>query len=87
MQNKTYFFFQLRRLVFWLSDVGNDSVSFEFHVKTWNLTNTCFPLQLPVLSAGTDRRTSRIPKMTPVHLDLPFSSSFTRGGELSWLGL
>ncbi|XP_068197560.1 myotubularin-related protein 13 isoform X2 [Antennarius striatus] len=32
------------------------------------------------LSPGSDRRTSRIPKMTPVHLDIPFSNSFTRGG-------
>lgn len=34
-----------------------------------------------VSSSGSDRRTSRIPKMAPVHLDIPFSNSFTRGGE------
>ncbi|KAG7274430.1 hypothetical protein CRUP_033586, partial [Coryphaenoides rupestris] len=32
------------------------------------------------LSPGSERRTSRIPKMGPVHLDIPFSNSFTRGG-------
>uniref|UniRef100_A0A667ZWN0 SET binding factor 2 n=1 Tax=Myripristis murdjan TaxID=586833 RepID=A0A667ZWN0_9TELE len=32
------------------------------------------------LSPASERRTSRIPKMTPVHLDIPFSNSFTRGG-------
>nr|XP_020461760.1 myotubularin-related protein 13 isoform X2 [Monopterus albus] len=32
------------------------------------------------LSPGTERRTSRMSKMAPVHLDIPFSSSFTRGG-------
>ncbi|KAM9825740.1 myotubularin-related protein 13 isoform 1-T1 [Syngnathus typhle] len=31
------------------------------------------------LSPGSERRTSRMPKMAPVHLDIPFSSSFTRG--------
>ncbi|CAL8243685.1 unnamed protein product [Lota lota] len=31
------------------------------------------------LSPGSERRTSRIPKMAPVHLDIPFSNSFTRG--------
>ncbi|XP_061884675.1 myotubularin-related protein 13 isoform X1 [Entelurus aequoreus] len=31
------------------------------------------------LSPGSERRTSRMPKMTPVHLDIPFSNSFTRG--------
>uniref|UniRef100_A0A667ZVJ6 SET binding factor 2 n=1 Tax=Myripristis murdjan TaxID=586833 RepID=A0A667ZVJ6_9TELE len=33
------------------------------------------------LSPASERRTSRIPKMTPVHLDIPFSNSFTRGGD------
>ncbi|XP_061669719.1 myotubularin-related protein 13 isoform X2 [Syngnathoides biaculeatus] len=32
------------------------------------------------LSPGSERRTSRMPKMAPVHLDIPFSNSFTRGG-------
>uniref|UniRef100_A0A8C7JIS6 SET binding factor 2 n=1 Tax=Oncorhynchus kisutch TaxID=8019 RepID=A0A8C7JIS6_ONCKI len=32
------------------------------------------------LSPGSERRTSRIPKMAPVHLDMPFSNSFARGG-------
>ncbi|XP_077374547.1 myotubularin-related protein 13 isoform X2 [Festucalex cinctus] len=32
------------------------------------------------LSPGSERRTSRIPKMAPVHLDIPFTNSFTRGG-------
>ncbi|XP_054625818.1 myotubularin-related protein 13 isoform X4 [Dunckerocampus dactyliophorus] len=31
------------------------------------------------LSPGSERRTSRMPKMAPVHLDIPFSNSFTRG--------
>lgn len=37
----------------------------------------CFP--------GSERRISRMPKMAPVHLDIPFSNSFTRGGE--WFSL
>ncbi|XP_057715822.1 myotubularin-related protein 13 isoform X2 [Corythoichthys intestinalis] len=32
------------------------------------------------LSPGSERRLSRMPKMAPVHLDIPFSNSFTRGG-------
>ncbi|XP_061102987.1 myotubularin-related protein 13 isoform X2 [Conger conger] len=32
------------------------------------------------LSPGSERRLTRIPKMTPVHLDVPFSNSFARGG-------
>ncbi|XP_077443167.1 myotubularin-related protein 13 isoform X2 [Stigmatopora argus] len=31
-------------------------------------------------SPGSERRISRMPKMAPVHLDIPFSNSFTRGG-------
>lgn len=57
----------------------------NFELKTRSLPDLAPLMQLPVLSAGTDRRTSRIPKMTPVHLDLPFSNSFTRGGESSRL--
>lgn len=30
---------------------------------------------------ATERRTSRIPKMVPVYMDISFSNSFTRGGE------
>ncbi|XP_075878493.1 myotubularin-related protein 13 isoform X2 [Nelusetta ayraudi] len=45
-----------------------------------NGNNTLSNRSLVGLSPGTDRRTSRMSKMTPVHLDLPFSSSFTRGG-------
>uniref|UniRef100_A0A3Q3GT22 SET binding factor 2 n=1 Tax=Labrus bergylta TaxID=56723 RepID=A0A3Q3GT22_9LABR len=44
-----------------------------------NGSNTLSNRSLIGLSPGSDRRTSRIPKMTPVHLDLPFSNSFTRG--------
>uniref|UniRef100_A0A671WRP9 SET binding factor 2 n=1 Tax=Sparus aurata TaxID=8175 RepID=A0A671WRP9_SPAAU len=45
-----------------------------------NGNNTLSNRSLIGLSPGSDRRTSRIPKMTPVHLDIPFSNSFTRGG-------
>ncbi|XP_034535534.1 myotubularin-related protein 13 isoform X2 [Notolabrus celidotus] len=45
-----------------------------------NGNNTLSNRSLIGLSPGSDRRTSRIPKMTPVHIDLPFSNSFTRGG-------
>ncbi|XP_035273861.1 myotubularin-related protein 13 isoform X1 [Anguilla anguilla] len=31
------------------------------------------------LSPGSERRMTRIPKVTPVHLDVPFSNSFARG--------
>ncbi|KAG7327197.1 hypothetical protein KOW79_008803 [Hemibagrus wyckioides] len=31
------------------------------------------------ISPATERRTSRMPKMVPVHLDISFSNSFTRG--------
>ncbi|KAM8762203.1 myotubularin-related protein 13 isoform 4-T4 [Acanthopagrus schlegelii] len=44
-----------------------------------NGNNTLSNRSLIGLSPGSDRRTSRIPKMTPVHLDIPFSNSFTRG--------
>ncbi|XP_047436202.1 myotubularin-related protein 13 isoform X2 [Mugil cephalus] len=45
-----------------------------------NGNNTLSNRSLIGLSPGSERRTSRIPKMAPVHLDLPFSNSFTRGG-------
>uniref|UniRef100_A0A8D3CS51 SET binding factor 2 n=1 Tax=Scophthalmus maximus TaxID=52904 RepID=A0A8D3CS51_SCOMX len=45
-----------------------------------NGTNTLSNRSLIGLSPGSERRTSRIPKMAPVHLDIPFSNSFTRGG-------
>uniref|UniRef100_A0A671MWX2 Myotubularin-related protein 13-like n=1 Tax=Sinocyclocheilus anshuiensis TaxID=1608454 RepID=A0A671MWX2_9TELE len=32
------------------------------------------------LSPASERRASRIPKMAPVHLDISFTNSFTRGG-------
>uniref|UniRef100_A0A8D3EB11 SET binding factor 2 n=1 Tax=Scophthalmus maximus TaxID=52904 RepID=A0A8D3EB11_SCOMX len=44
-----------------------------------NGTNTLSNRSLIGLSPGSERRTSRIPKMAPVHLDIPFSNSFTRG--------
>ncbi|XP_053269965.1 myotubularin-related protein 13 isoform X2 [Pleuronectes platessa] len=45
-----------------------------------NGNNTLSNRSLIGLSPGSERRTSRIPKMAPVHLDIPFSNSFTRGG-------
>uniref|UniRef100_A0A673YFN0 SET binding factor 2 n=1 Tax=Salmo trutta TaxID=8032 RepID=A0A673YFN0_SALTR len=45
-----------------------------------NGSNTLSNRSLIGLSPGSERRTSRIPKMAPVHLDMPFSSSFARGG-------
>ncbi|XP_056269616.1 myotubularin-related protein 13 [Pseudoliparis swirei] len=53
--------------------------SIPVHFKM-NGNNTASNRSLVGLSPGSDRRTSRIPKMAPVHLELPFSSSFTRGG-------
>ncbi|XP_062241080.1 myotubularin-related protein 13 isoform X1 [Platichthys flesus] len=44
-----------------------------------NGNNTLSNRSLIGLSPGSERRTSRIPKMAPVHLDIPFSNSFTRG--------
>ncbi|KAM9409168.1 LOW QUALITY PROTEIN: myotubularin-related protein 13 [Pholidichthys leucotaenia] len=45
-----------------------------------NGNNTLTNRSIIGLSPGSERRTSRIPKMAPVHLDIPFSNSFTRGG-------
>uniref|UniRef100_A0A8C7IMY7 SET binding factor 2 n=1 Tax=Oncorhynchus kisutch TaxID=8019 RepID=A0A8C7IMY7_ONCKI len=45
-----------------------------------NGSNTLSNRSLIGLSPGSERRTSRIPKMAPVHLDMPFSNSFARGG-------
>ncbi|XP_006642674.2 myotubularin-related protein 13 isoform X2 [Lepisosteus oculatus] len=45
-----------------------------------NGNNTLTNRSLIALSPGNDRRTSRIPKVAPVHLDVHFSNSFTRGG-------
>ncbi|XP_031443028.1 myotubularin-related protein 13 isoform X2 [Clupea harengus] len=45
-----------------------------------NATHTLTNRSLIGLSPASERRTSRLSKMNPVHLDLPFSSSFTRGG-------
>ncbi|TTK78895.1 Myotubularin-related protein 13 [Bagarius yarrelli] len=45
-----------------------------------NGSNTLSSRSLIGLSPATERRTSRMPKMVPVHLDLSFSNSFTRGG-------
>ncbi|CAG5856281.1 unnamed protein product [Menidia menidia] len=53
-----------------------DSIPVYFKM---NGNNTLSNRSLIGLSPGSERRTSRIPKMAPVHLDLPFSSSFTRG--------
>ncbi|XP_023996594.1 myotubularin-related protein 13 [Salvelinus sp. IW2-2015] len=50
-----------------------------------NGSNTLSNRSLIGLSPGSERRTSRIPKMAPVHLDMPFSNSFARGGV--WAGL
>ncbi|XP_030577789.1 myotubularin-related protein 13 [Archocentrus centrarchus] len=44
-----------------------------------NGNNTLTNRSLIGLSPGSERRISRIPKMAPVHLDIPFSNSFTRG--------
>ncbi|XP_071238052.1 myotubularin-related protein 13-like isoform X1 [Salvelinus alpinus] len=44
-----------------------------------NGSNTLSNRSLIGLSPGSERRTSRIPKMAPVHLDMPFSNSFARG--------
>ncbi|KAG7483368.1 hypothetical protein JOB18_046697 [Solea senegalensis] len=45
-----------------------------------NGNNTLSNRSLIGLSPGSERKTSRITKMAPVHLDIPFSNSFTRGG-------
>ncbi|KAM6980275.1 myotubularin-related protein 13 [Aplochiton taeniatus] len=44
-----------------------------------NGSNTLSNRSLVGLSPASERRTSRMPKMAPVHLDMPFSNSFTRG--------
>ncbi|KAJ8396732.1 hypothetical protein AAFF_G00015700 [Aldrovandia affinis] len=44
-----------------------------------NGSNTLTNRSLIGLSPGSERRTSRMPKMAPVHLDVPFSNSFARG--------
>ncbi|XP_024150980.1 myotubularin-related protein 13 isoform X2 [Oryzias melastigma] len=44
-----------------------------------NGNNTLTNRSLIGLSPGSERRTSRMPKMAPVHLEIPFSNSFTRG--------
>ncbi|XP_041841108.1 myotubularin-related protein 13 isoform X2 [Melanotaenia boesemani] len=54
-----------------------DSIPIYFKM---NGNSTLTNRSLIGLSPGSERRTSRIPKMTPVHLDIPFSNSFTRGG-------
>uniref|UniRef100_A0A4W6E388 SET binding factor 2 n=1 Tax=Lates calcarifer TaxID=8187 RepID=A0A4W6E388_LATCA len=53
-----------------------DSIPIYFKM---NGNNTLSNRSLIGLSPGSERRTSRIPKMAPVHLDIPFSNSFTRG--------
>ncbi|XP_072320770.1 myotubularin-related protein 13 isoform X1 [Eucyclogobius newberryi] len=53
-----------------------DSIPIYFKM---NGNNTLSNRSLVGLSPATERRTSRLPKMTPVHLDIPFTSSFTRG--------
>uniref|UniRef100_A0A8C5N5U4 SET binding factor 2 n=1 Tax=Gouania willdenowi TaxID=441366 RepID=A0A8C5N5U4_GOUWI len=53
-----------------------DSIPIYFKM---NGNNTLSNRSLVGLSPGSERRTSRIPKMAPVHLDLSFSNSFTRG--------
>ncbi|XP_026176367.1 myotubularin-related protein 13 isoform X2 [Mastacembelus armatus] len=54
-----------------------DSIPVYFKM---NGNNTLSNRSLIGLSPGSERRTSRIPKMAPVHLDIPFSNNFTRGG-------
>ncbi|XP_035251970.1 myotubularin-related protein 13-like isoform X1 [Anguilla anguilla] len=44
-----------------------------------NGSNTLTNRSLIGLSPGSERRTPRVPKMAPVHLDVPFSNSFARG--------
>ncbi|XP_046897226.1 LOW QUALITY PROTEIN: myotubularin-related protein 13 [Hypomesus transpacificus] len=44
-----------------------------------NGSNTLTNRSLIGMSPGSERRTSRMPKMAPVHLDMPFSNSFARG--------
>ncbi|XP_051919540.1 myotubularin-related protein 13 isoform X3 [Hippocampus zosterae] len=53
-----------------------DSIPIYFKM---NGHNTLSNRSIIGLSPGSERRTSRIPKMAPVHLDIPFSNSFTRG--------
>ncbi|XP_037545485.1 myotubularin-related protein 13 [Nematolebias whitei] len=53
-----------------------DSIPLHFKM---NGNNTLSNRSLIGFSPGSDRKTSRISKMAPVHLDIPFSSSFTRG--------
>ncbi|PWA17155.1 hypothetical protein CCH79_00010373 [Gambusia affinis] len=52
-----------------------------------NGTNTLSNRSLIGLSPGSERRTSRLSKMAPVHLEIPFSSSFTRGGLVDMVTL
>ncbi|XP_017259819.1 myotubularin-related protein 13 isoform X2 [Kryptolebias marmoratus] len=54
-----------------------DSIPVYFKM---NGNNTLSNRSLIGLSPGSERKTSRISKMAPVHLDITFSSSFTRGG-------
>ncbi|XP_061606332.1 myotubularin-related protein 13 isoform X3 [Phyllopteryx taeniolatus] len=54
-----------------------DSIPIYFKM---NDRNTLSNRSVVGLSPGSERRTSRMPKMAPVHLDIPFSNSFTRGG-------
>lgn len=54
-----------------------DSIPVYFKM---NGNNTLSNRSLIGLSPGTEKRTTKLPKMAPVHLDVPFSNSFTRGG-------
>ncbi|XP_006780234.1 myotubularin-related protein 13 isoform X2 [Neolamprologus brichardi] len=54
-----------------------DSIPIYFKM---NGNNTLTNRSLIGLSPGSERRISRMPKMAPVHLEIPFSNSFTRGG-------
>ncbi|XP_065117576.1 myotubularin-related protein 13 isoform X2 [Paramisgurnus dabryanus] len=53
--------------------------SIPIYVKP-NGSNTLSNRSVVGLSPATERRASRIPKMAPVQLDIPFANSFTRGG-------
>uniref|UniRef100_A0A3Q2P2E7 SET binding factor 2 n=1 Tax=Fundulus heteroclitus TaxID=8078 RepID=A0A3Q2P2E7_FUNHE len=52
--------------------------SIPLYFKT-NGTNTLSNRSLIGISPGSERRISRLSKMAPVHLEIPFSNSFTRG--------
>ncbi|KAF7703380.1 myotubularin-related protein 13 isoform X1 [Silurus meridionalis] len=52
--------------------------SIPVHFKS-NGSSTLSNRSLVGISPATERRTTKIPKMVPVHLDISFTNSFTRG--------